>query len=157
LKGLGFGGKNSIFEKPIPFPMPLIYKVIEKAQPGVAGGGKRRYYASANYASNKVSLATVVKMIESRSTVHKADCHAVIAAFTDVLTELVSDGKYVELGELGGYSLTFSSLGKDTPEEVTPDAIKNIRFHWKPSPQLKQNLNSLTFKKVSLQQPSAKR
>ncbi|MCU7542210.1 DNA-binding protein, partial [Riemerella anatipestifer] len=33
--------------------MPIKYKVIQKGQPGVAGGGEKKYYASANVVSEK--------------------------------------------------------------------------------------------------------
>ncbi|MBN3662291.1 MAG: DNA-binding protein, partial [Ornithobacterium rhinotracheale] len=57
--------------------MPIEFKVIQKGQPGVKGGGAKKYYASPVYGKEK-SLAGLIKDIEKISTVSGADIKAVV-------------------------------------------------------------------------------
>lgn len=57
--------------------MPIKFKVIEKAQPGVAGGGEKKFYASTNVTGEK-TLAGLTREIEKISTVSGADIRAVL-------------------------------------------------------------------------------
>ena len=64
--------------------MAIKFKVIEKGQPGVAGGGVKKYYASANVTGEK-TLAGLTRDIERMSTVSGADIRAVLYALVDVM------------------------------------------------------------------------
>ncbi|MGV4533598.1 HU family DNA-binding protein, partial [Ornithobacterium rhinotracheale] len=59
--------------------MPIKYKVIERGEPGVKGGGAKKYYASPNM-SGELSLEGLTKAIEKISTVSGADIRAVLYA-----------------------------------------------------------------------------
>ncbi|WP_018676627.1 HU family DNA-binding protein [Riemerella columbina] len=127
--------------------MPIKYKVIQKGQPGVAGGGEKKYYASANVVSEK-TLAGLTKDIEKISTVSGADIRAVLYALVDVMQASLADGQIIRLGELGSMRVSISSEGKAKEEEVTSAAIKNAKVVFTPGSDLKKMLATLSYEKL---------
>ncbi|MDY3339101.1 HU family DNA-binding protein [Riemerella anatipestifer] len=127
--------------------MPIKYKVIQKGQPGVAGGGEKKYYASANVVSEK-TLAGLTKDIEKISTVSGADIRAVLYALVDVMQSSLAEGQIIRLGELGSMRVSISSEGKAKEEEVTPAAIKNAKVVFTPGSDLKKMLATLSYEKL---------
>lgn len=127
--------------------MPIKYKTIQKAQPGVVGGGDKKYYASPVYQSEK-TLEGLTKDIEKISTVSGADIRAVLYALVDVMQTSLSDGQIVRLGELGSMRVSLSSEGKTKEEEVTSVAIKSAKVLFTPGTDLKKMLQTLKFEKA---------
>ncbi|MBT0549066.1 HU family DNA-binding protein, partial [Riemerella anatipestifer] len=117
--------------------MSIKYKVIQKGQPGVAGGGEKKYYASANTVSEK-TLAGLTRDIEKISTVSGADIRAVLYALVDVMQTALAEGQVVRLGEMGSMRVSISSEGKAKEEEVTPAAIRNAKVVFTPGSDLKK-------------------
>jgi hypothetical protein len=64
------------------FFMAIRYNVIERGTPGVAGGGEKKYYATANI-TGETTLEGITKTIEKISTVSGADIRAVLYAMVD--------------------------------------------------------------------------
>ena len=64
--------------------MSVKYKVIERGQPGVPGGGTKKFYAAAVLSGEK-TLAGLTRDIEKISTVSGADIRAVLYALVDVI------------------------------------------------------------------------
>ncbi|MDY3317153.1 HU family DNA-binding protein [Riemerella anatipestifer] len=127
--------------------MPIKYKVIQKGQPGVAGGGEKKYYASANVVSEK-TLAGLTRDIEKISTVSGADIRAVLYALVDVMQSSLAEGQIIRLGELGSMRVSISSEGKSKEEEVTPAAIKNAKVVFTPGSDLRKMLATLSYEKL---------
>ncbi|MRI62554.1 HU family DNA-binding protein [Ornithobacterium rhinotracheale] len=127
--------------------MPIKYKVIQKGHPGVAGGGEKKYYASANLVGEK-TLAGLTKEIEKISTVSGADIRAVLYALVDVMQTSLEEGNAVRLGELGSMRVSISSEGKSTADEVTAASIKGAKVIFTPGKDLKKMLNNLTYEKL---------
>ena len=103
--------------------MSVKYKVIERGQPGVPGGGTKKFYAAAVLSGEK-TLAGLTRDIEKISTVSGADIRAVLYALVDVMTGSLADGYAVRLGELGSLRVSISSESKLVAEDVTADAIR---------------------------------
>ncbi|MDY3318876.1 HU family DNA-binding protein [Riemerella anatipestifer] len=127
--------------------MSIKYKTIQKAQPGVAGGGDKKFYASPVYQGEK-TLEGLTKDIEKISTVSGADIRAVLYALVDVMQNSLSDGQIVRLGELGSMRVSLSSEGKAKEEEVTSAAIRNTKVLFTPGSDLKKMLQTLKFEKA---------
>ena len=127
--------------------MPVKFKVIEKGQPGVAGGGEKKFYASANITGEK-TLAGLTKDIEKISTVSGADIRAVLYALVDVMQNALADGQAVRLGELGSLRGNISSEGKATEKEVTAAAIRGAKVVFSPGADLKTMLATLKYEKI---------
>ncbi len=127
--------------------MAIKYKVIERGEPGVAGGGTKKFYASANVTGEK-SLAGLTRDIEKISTVSGADIRAVLYALVDTMTGALSEGQIVRLGELGSLRVSISSEGKEKEKEVTPATIKQARVVFTPGKAIKDMLETVTYEKM---------
>jgi predicted histone-like DNA-binding protein len=127
--------------------MAIKYRVAQRAEAGVKGGGTPKYYAMA---SNRelAGFRKLAKIIEGRSTVSSADIIAVLYNLAYVIPELIKDGQSVKLDGVGIISGTLISEGKDTPEEVTSRSIKSIKLHFLPDVEMKKNLRDCEFEKV---------
>ncbi len=127
--------------------MSVKYKIIEKGQPGVAGGGTKKFYASSVFMGEK-NLEQLTKSIEKISTVSGADIRAVLYALVDVITEDLSNSQIVRLGDLGSLRLNVSSDGKTTDKEVNAAAIRNTKLVFTPGKKLKEMQQTLKFEKA---------
>lgn len=126
--------------------MPIKYKVIQRVQPGVSGGGDKKYYAT-NTISGEKTLVDLTKEIEKISTVSGADIRAVLYALVDVMQSSLADGNAVRLGELGSLRVSISSEGKATEKEVTAVSIRGAKVLFTPGKDLKKMLDTLEFQK----------
>ncbi|GIM51574.1 hypothetical protein CAPN004_06040 [Capnocytophaga cynodegmi] len=126
--------------------MPIKYKVIQRVQPGVSGGGDKKYYAT-NTISGEKTLVDLTKEIEKISTVSGADIRAVLYALVDVMQSSLADGNAVRLGELGSLRVSISSEGKATEKEVTAASIRGAKVLFTPGKDLKKMLDTLEFQK----------
>lgn len=128
--------------------MPVKFKVVQKAQPGVVGGGDKKYYASPNVSGEK-TLAGLTKDIEKISTVSGADIRAVLYELVDVIKDALAEGQVVRLGELGSLRISFSSEGKAKEEEVNASSIKNPKVVFTAGKDIKDALETLTYEKIN--------
>jgi len=127
--------------------MPIKFKVIERGQPGVAGGGTKKFYASP-VMDGEMTLADLTKSIEKICTVSGADIRAVLYALVDVSVDSLSDGTIVRLGDLGSLRTSLSSEGKDKETEVTASAVKNASIIFTPGSRIKEMLAAAKFQKA---------
>ena len=128
--------------------MPIKFKAIERGEPGVAGGGTKKWYASPNMSGEK-ALDRLTRDIEKISTVSGADIRAVLYALVDVMKDALADGQIVRIGELGSLRVSFSSEGKATEKEVTAASIKQAKVIFTPGKDIKDTLATLTYEKIS--------
>ena len=127
--------------------MSVKFKVIEKGQPGVIGGGDKKFYASVKL-DGDMTLAGLTKSIEKISTVSGADIRAVLYALIDVMTVSMADGKIIRMGELGSLRVSLSSHGEDTKEDVKPASIKLAKVLFTPGKEIKNMLHNLKYTKA---------
>ena len=127
--------------------MSIKFHVIEKSQPGIAGGGEKKFYASA-LSSGDMSLEGLTKAIEKSSTVSGADIRAVLYALVDIMSDNLSDGKIVRLGDLGSLRVSIGSEGKSSAEEVNQASITSSRVIFAPGKKLKEMLSILQYSKA---------
>lgn len=129
--------------------MSIKYKVIQRGQPGVSGGGVQKYYASSNI-SGKQTLEDLTDLIELSSTVSGADIRAVLYSMVKVMQSSLADGKVVQLGELGTLRVNISSRGETTEEDVTAFSIKGAKVVFTPGNDIKNMLKTLKYEKRSI-------
>ncbi|UOB16420.1 HU family DNA-binding protein [Abyssalbus ytuae] len=127
--------------------MSIPFKVIERGQPGVAGGGTKKYYAT-GITTGETNIEALTTRIEKISTVSGADVRAVLYALVDVATDELAEGRIVRLGDLGSMRVSISSHGHDTPEEVTAHSVKNQKVLFTPGSKIKNMLKTLGFYKA---------
>ena len=126
--------------------MAAPYQITERIEPGVKGGGRRKFYATAVKAE-RMAMEEVITLIERRSTLNGADIRGVIYALSDVLKEGLREGKNVELGEIGNFRLSLNSNGHESPKEVGAKSIKKVRVLYSPHAAIKDHVNQLVFRK----------
>lgn len=128
--------------------MPVKYKVIEKGQPGVLGGGTKLNYASL-VSGGEMTLEDLSKILEKRSTISGADLRAVVYGIVDAVRDALEDGKIVRLGDLGSLRMSLKSKGEATAEDVSITTIDGVKFIFTPGPLLKDMVKLLKYTKVS--------
>ncbi|MGQ1783527.1 MULTISPECIES: HU family DNA-binding protein [unclassified Saccharicrinis] len=128
--------------------MSIKIKVVEKGQPGVAGGGIKKFYASAT-TNGEMTLTKLTKRIEQTSTVNGADIRAVLYAMVETMQDALEDGQIVRLGDLGSLRISVSSNGEETAEDVTSRSIKSAKTVFTPGKNLKSMLKTLEYEKQS--------
>jgi len=126
--------------------MAIKIKAVEKGQPGVPGGGEKKFYATP-VMDGELTLAGMTKSIEKICTVSGADIRAVLYALVDVAIDSLADGTIVRLGDLGSLRITISSEGKATAEEVTGFAVKSTGVIFTPGTRIKEVLAAAKFQK----------
>ena len=127
--------------------MPIKYKTVQKAQPGVAGGGTRKFYAAIQ-TDGESTIDDLVKDIEKFSALSEPDIRGVIIALENVIQNRLGDSKMVRLEKLGTLYPTLSSEGKDTAEEVTANSIKKVGVNYRPGTRILAAMKNAGFKKV---------
>jgi len=127
--------------------MTVKYKVIERGQPGVVGGGTKKFYA--NTASNgELTLEKLTKRIEKNSTVGGADIRAVLYSLVEVMQDALDEGSIVRLGDLGSLRVSISSSGEESADKVSSHSIKGAKTIFTPGKELKRMLTNLSYEKV---------
>ena len=127
--------------------MPIKIKPVAKGQPGVTGGGDKKYYASP-VMDGDMDLDVLTKSIEKISTVSGADIRAVLYALVDVSIDGLSKGAIIRMGELENLRITLNSEGKLTPQEVTGAAVKKAGIIFTPGSRMKEMLKTVKFQKA---------
>jgi predicted histone-like DNA-binding protein len=128
--------------------MAIKYKVIERAQPGVVGGGKKKHYALA-VIDGEVTIDHLVKEIEKFSALSEPDIRGVVIALENVVQEKLADSKMVRLEKLGTFYPTLSSAGRDTEEEVDAHAIRSTGVNYRPGARILNTIKNAGFKKIT--------
>jgi len=127
--------------------MSIKFNVIERGEPGVVGGGTKKFYAAAKLQGEE-TLDSLTRSIEKISTVSGADIRGVLYALVDVISDDLAAGRVVRLGDLGHLRISLSSEGKATAEEISAASIKEGRYIFTPGVRLKQTLKTLQFVKA---------
>ena len=127
--------------------MSISFNVIEKGQPGVVGGGEKKFYAN-TVTVGEINVEGITKKVEKISTVSGADIRAVIYATVDVMIDELSEGRIVRLGDLGDLRVSISSEGLATAEEVSSNSVRGSKVIFRPGKMIRNMLKTLTFKKL---------
>lgn len=127
--------------------MSVTYNVIQRGEPGVAGGGTKKFFASA-ISTGEANINAPTNRIEKISTVSGADIRAVLYSLLDIVPDELAEGNIVRIGDLGNFRLSISSEGHNTEEEVSADSIKKARIIFTPGPKFQQMLNNVAYTKA---------
>ena len=127
--------------------MAIKIKAIQKAQPGVAGGGVKKWYASP-VTNGEASLDDLTKSIEKICTVSGADIRAVLYALVDVSVDELSNGTIVRMGDLGSLRASIKSEGVAEEKDVSDSIVKSSNIIFTPGSRLKDMLATVKYKKA---------
>ena len=126
--------------------MSIKYKLIEKGQPGVAGGGTKKWYASI-VTDGELDIDDIVKQIEKFSSLSEADIRGVVIAVENVIQEALADSKIVRLDKLGTFYPTLSSGGAATEKDFNQSLIKSAGVNNRPGKRILDTIKSKGFEK----------
>lgn len=126
----------------------IMYHLIQKVQPGVAGGGERKYYATITQRRN-ISLKELSEEIADGRTLTPTDVMAVLISLSRKIPKHLLNGNIVDLGDLGRFSINVSSEGTNTQEEFTSSNIKKAKIMYRPSTDIKKNLLNASYSKIN--------
>lgn len=124
--------------------MSIKYNIVQRGEPGVAGGGTLKFYAVAN-SRKTIGMDELTDEIASLSTVNGADVQAVLFGLLETITKFMNKGHGIQLGDLGYLRVSFSCEGNDTEEEVTPASITSKRILFRPGKKLRNMLKTVEF------------
>lgn len=124
----------------------LTYSVVERKDPNNAES-PGKYYGQAQ-SRGVASIRELSKRIQQMCTVTRADVMAVLIALEDVVSEALSNGEIVRLGELGSLQVSLSSSGATTKEEYDDSLIKKKRILFRSGITLANMLENLKYQRV---------
>lgn len=128
--------------------MSIQYKSIAKGQPGVVGGGTPKYYAQI-VRGREIKLRQFITEIADSNTLNTADVMAVLESFLQLSGKYLSEGRKIDMGQLGSFSPSLNSQGEETQEAVNKNSIKRVKINFRPSSLLQDKLDTAKFEKVS--------
>ena len=128
--------------------MAVKYQVQERAEPGVQGGGKRKYYATI-VTDGEVTIDDLVKDIEKFSALSEPDIRGVVIALENVIQDSLANSKIVRLEKLGTLYPSISSEGRYKEEEVDAHCIKKAGVNYRPGTRILKAMENAGFKKVA--------
>lgn len=127
--------------------MAIKYNVIERGEPGVTGGGTKKWYANA-VTDGEMKIDDLVDEIEKFSALSEADIRGVIIALENVIQKELANGKIIRLDKLGSFYPSLSSGGAATEKEFNVSLIKEAKVNYRPGKRISDALKVATFTKI---------
>ena len=134
--------------------MPIQFKSVLRCEPGVLGGGNKKYYASIVY-DKPFTMDQMVKEIEKFSSLSEPDIRGVIIALENVIQDKLCDGRIIKFERLGTFYPSIHSNGVDSEEDVGSSIIKRLAIRYRPCDRLKASLKTTKLSKVSIAKSNA--
>jgi len=125
--------------------MTIIYRTIPRINPREPQLAAR-HYASA-VPQSKTDIKKISKAISERTSLDHVDTQAVILATVDMIIAELQEGRAVQLGNLGSFSISLSSEGAVSGEKFNSASIKKARIIYRPGPEIKDMLKTLKYDK----------
>jgi len=126
--------------------MTIKFKPIEKAQPGVTGGGQKKWYAQIVF-DEEVTMDELVKEIEKFCSLTEPDIRGVITALENVIQDKLAASRIVRLERLGSFYPAISSKGVDAEEEVEAICVRRTSVNYRPGNRIVKAIRDAGFKK----------
>ena len=127
--------------------MTVKYKVIEKTQPGIKGGGERKFYASANIAG-EVTLSALIRKMERKCALKGSDIQMILKMLAKSIEDALMEGKSVRLGKWCNMRVAISSIGMLTEEEVDEKSIRDTKVVFTQGDTLNSLLKDISYEKL---------
>ena len=125
--------------------MPINYSIAMYPNP-VNADAPRKAYAKAQY-TNILTLDRFADHVASHgSKYNRADIYAVLMQTVDCMREMLLEGKRVEMGDLGVFSIGIQSQGAETLEAFNPAIhIEGLNVNWMPGERFRNLTDSAVF------------
>lgn len=121
---------------------------MQKAQPGVQGGGEKKSYANITN-RERVTLKELSEEIADGRTLTPPDVMAVLISLSRKIPGHLLKGDIVDLGDLGSFTVYLSSKGSVTEDEFDSSMINGIKIIFRTSPDMRKSLKLAFYTKVN--------
>lgn len=122
--------------------MSIKYRLVERGQPGVAGGGIKKWYADVANNGGELGVDDLVKRIEKFSALSEADIKGVIIALENVVHEALADGKIVR------YILALVAVEQVRRKIFNISLIKSVGVNYRAGKRILEAMKSAGFEKI---------
>ena len=129
--------------------MSVNYSVAMRSNPSDKSAPKKAY-AYSQYTSIMTLDQFTEHIATHNSKYNRADIYAVIIQAVDCMREMLLEGKRIQLGDLGVFSLGIQSEGADSLEAFNPAIhILDLNVNWSPGDRFTTLLPEATFNLVT--------
>ncbi len=129
--------------------MAIKYKLVQKGEPGVVGGGTKKWYANI-VNDGEMDIDDLVSEIEKFSALSEPDIKGVIVALENVIQKALADSKIVRLEKLGSLYPAISSGPADTEDAFAAKTmIKKVNVRYRAGKRIMDSMRNAGFKKES--------
>ncbi|MBU1012837.1 MAG: HU family DNA-binding protein [Bacteroidetes bacterium] len=126
--------------------MTIKIKSLARTNPRDLAAPKKYYATVVN--QGDATLNSLSQQIAMMSTVSKTDVYAVLMALTEVVPLALAEGKIVRMGNLGSFRVMVNSDAVATEQEVTSNLVKQLRLAYRPSQELKTQVETFQVEKA---------
>lgn len=127
--------------------MSIKYNLIERGEPGVVGGGTKKWYAVVKN-DGEMSIDDLVQQIEKFSALSEADIRGVIIALENVIQNELANGKIIRMDKLGSFYPSISSEGTARLTDFNASLIKGAKVNYRAGKRITDVLKTATFIKA---------
>ena len=127
--------------------MSIKFKSSEKLNP-LKPTVAPKYYAKA-ISDGEVSTEELLQLISSKSNISYLDCLRFMLFLEETVSEQLSNGKIVRLGDIGNFQVGISSNGEATAGKVNRYSIKAAKVNFRAGKSFRKLLNLLEYQKVT--------
>ena len=127
--------------------MAIKYAIQQINRKGVTTGSmETKYYAQAKY-DGVTSQADIAQMVSQISAISVGDVLSVMNTVSMLLSMELSNGRIVDLGDLGRFRATLRSKSCDKPEEFKREMIHGNRVIFVPGAQIRHKMTNASYRK----------
>ncbi len=105
------------------------------------------HFAKAVY-NGVTTMEHLQKQIARISVVSEGDVRSTLLTFTQLITDELSSGRIVELGDLGRMKVGLKSKASDSEEKFKTQNIKRVHVIFTPGKLIKEGLQSVSLHKA---------
>ena len=127
--------------------MAIKYAIQQINRKGATPGSmETKYYAQAKY-DGVTAQADIAQMVSQISAISVGDVLSVMNTVSMLLSMELSNGRIVDLGDLGRFRATLRSKSCDKPEEFKREMIHGNRVIFVPGAQIRHKMNYASYLK----------
>ncbi|MDR2927728.1 MAG: HU family DNA-binding protein, partial [Cytophagaceae bacterium] len=115
--------------------MPIFFNKTERSKPFDPNAPKRWYPVIKS--TGMIKEREVAKLLADETTLNPKEAEMAVSQLLKVVTGQLLEGKTVQLGSLGSFRLTASTVASDSEAEVTAAKISKINVRFSESEDLK--------------------
>ncbi len=123
--------------------MAILVKPVQRINPLDKEAPKKWYVTQVTTA--QADETEVAMELADETTLNPSEAMMAIRQLRKILLRRLLGGESVKLGNWGSFSVTLSSLGVPTKEEVNAKNIKSVNLNFQPDEAFKTDLQRATF------------